>query len=297
MTATQTIEAPCKVNLHLGIHTQFDERGYHRVDSVMAPVGLFDTVTVSDAPHLTVCHQPALCVAPEKTTVWKAATLLAARLGIEPNVRVDVVARIPEKAGLGGSSADAGATLRLLAQRWGVAPGDPLVAEVARQVGADVAFFLDPRPALYLGGGDVLEEAFSPLALPVALVMPAGEGVSAKAAYQAFDAAPVESRSYGEMCEALRGAAGPARAARVTELLFNNLAPAAKALQAGCAEVEAWAAEQDEVASAIVTGSGSCVFAVCESLDAARAVAGRAAKMHNWWSYATLTVGTPAEIC
>ncbi len=297
MTATQTIEAPCKVNLHLGIHTQLDERGYHRVDSVMAPVGLFDTVTVSDAPSLEVCHQPALCVAPQKTTVWKAATLLAARLGIEPNVRVDVVARIPEKAGLGGSSADAGATLRLLAQRWGVAPCDPLVAQVARQVGADVAFFLDPRPALYLGGGDVLEEAFSPLALPVALVMPAGEGVSAKAAYQAFDADPVEARGYGEMCAALRGAAGPARAARVAELLFNNLAPAAKALQAGCAEVEAWAAAQDEVAAAIVTGSGSCVFAVCESLDAARAVAARATKMHNWWSYATLTVGTPAEIC
>ncbi len=297
MTATQTIEAPCKVNLHLGIHTQLDERGYHRVDSVMAPVGLFDTVTVSDAPSLEVCHQPALCVAPQKTTVWKAATLLAARLGVEPNVRVDVVARIPEKAGLGGSSADAGATLRLLAQRWGMAPCDPLVAQVARQVGADVAFFLDPRPALYLGGGDVLEEAFSPLALPVALVMPAGEGVSAKAAYQAFDAAPVEACGYGEMCAALRGAAGPARAARVAELLFNNLAPAAKALQAGCAEVEAWAAAQDEVAAAIVTGSGSCVFAVCESLAAARAVAARAAKMHNWWSYATLTVGTPAEIC
>ncbi len=296
MTATQTIEAPCKVNLHLGIHTQLDERGYHRVDSVMAPVGLFDTVTVSDADTLTVCHEPALCVAPEKTTVWKAATLLAARLGIEPRVRIDVVARIPEKAGLGGSSADAGATLRLLAERWGVAAGDPLLAEVARQVGADVAFFLDPRPALYLGGGDVLEEGFSPLPLPVALIMPAGEGVSAKAAYEAFDACPVEARGYGEMCAALREA-GPARAARVTELLFNNLAPAAKALQAGCAEVEAWAAEQDEVKVAIVTGSGSCVFAVCEDLDAACAVAERAAKMHNWWSYATLTVGTPEEIC
>ncbi len=297
MTATQTIEAPCKVNLHLGIHTQLDERGYHRVDSVMAPVGLFDTVTVSDAPSLTVSHTPALCVAPQKTTVWKAATLLAECLGVEPNVRIDVVARIPEKAGLGGSSADAGATLRLLAARWGIAANDPLVAEVARQVGADVSFFLDPRPALYLGGGDVLEESFSPLALPVALVMPAGEGVSAKAAYQAFDASPVEARGYGEMCAALREPAGAARAARVTELLFNNLAPAAKALQAGCAEVEAWAAAQDEVAAAIVTGSGSCVFAVCESLGAARAVAERAAKMHNWWSYATLTVGTPAEIC
>ncbi len=293
MAATQTIDAPCKVNLHLGIHTQTDERGYHRVDSVMAPVGLFDTVTVSDAPALAVCHEPALCVAPEKTTVWKAATLLAERLGVEPRVRIDVEARIPEKAGLGGSSADAGATLRLLAERWGVDAKDPLVAEVARQVGADVAFFLDPVPSLFLGGGDVLVESFSPLALPVALIMPEGEGVSAKAAYEAFDAAPVEARGYDGMLDALR--AGDATA--VTGLLFNNLAPAAKALQAGCAQVEAWAAEQDEALAAIVTGSGSCVFAVCETLEAARALAERAARDHNWWSFATLTVGTREEIC
>ena len=60
-----------------------------------------------------------------------------------PRVSIDVEARIPERAGLGGSSADAGATLRALAARWGVSPLDPRVIAVARRVGADVAFFLN----------------------------------------------------------------------------------------------------------------------------------------------------------
>ena len=293
MTATQVLEAPCKINLHLGIHSQTDERGYHRVDSVMAPVGLFDTVTVTDAPELTVLHEPALSVAPQDTTVWKAATLLAAELGVEPNVSVRVVARIPEKAGLGGSSADAGATLRLLAERWGVSPTDPRVIKVAQRVGADVAFFLDPRPSLFLGAGDAREEVFSPTALPVCLVMPDGDGVSAKAAYQAFDAEPSQPASYEPMCAALR--AGDA--ATTTGLLHNNLAPAAKQLQPGCAQVEAWLLQQPETLAALVSGSGSCCFAVCQTLDAARCVARRAAQQQDWWSFATLTVGTPEEVC
>ena len=293
MPGRQTVQTPCKINLHLGIHSQVDERGYHRVDSVMAPVALFDTLVIEDAPELSVRHEPALCVPPQKTTVWKAARLLAEALGVEPNVSITVTARIPEKAGLGGSSADAGAVLRALAERWGLDPLDRRVVGVARRVGADVAFFLDPVPSLHLGAGDVLKESFAELALPVALVMPEGEGVSAKAAYDEFDRAPEEPAGYEAMCRALR--AGDATAVR--GLLYNNLAPAAKRLQPGCAQVEAWMRSQPEAQTAMVTGSGSCVFAVCESLSAARDLAARAATERGWWSFATLTVGEEQKVC
>lgn len=293
MPGRQTVQTPCKINLHLGIHSQLDGRGYHRVDSVMAPVALFDTVVIEDAPELSVTHVPALCVPPQKTTVWKAACLLAEALGVEPSVAITVTARIPEKAGLGGSSADAGATLRALAERWGVDPLDQRVVEVARRVGADVAFFLDPVPSLHLGAGDVLTERFGEMTLPVALVMPAGEGVSAKAAYDEYDREAGEPVGYEPMCQALRD--GDAEGVR--GLLYNNLAPAAKRLQPGCAEVEVWMTGQPEVQAAMVTGSGSCVFAVCPTLGDARAVAGRAAAEHGWWSFATLTVGEPQKVC
>ena len=44
-----TLSAPAKINLYLGVHTERDDRGYHRVDSLMAAVGLSDTVTVTPA--------------------------------------------------------------------------------------------------------------------------------------------------------------------------------------------------------------------------------------------------------
>lgn len=42
-----TLSAPAKINLYLGVHTERDDRGYHRVDSLMAAVGLSETVTVT----------------------------------------------------------------------------------------------------------------------------------------------------------------------------------------------------------------------------------------------------------
>ena len=297
----QTIKIPCKVNLHLGIHAQKDQRGYHKVDSLMVPVALFDTVVVDDAPELTVTHEPQLCVLPERTTTWKAAVLLANKMGISPDVSIDVQVHIPEKAGLGGSSADAAATLYLLAQRWGVDPLDPLVVEVARAVGADVAFFLDPRPSLMLGAGDTLVETYtSTVDAPLAIVLPAETGVVTKEAYDQFDASPVAPESYEQLSSLLRAAgqdaSGPAatdKAAaskqliqQVAKLLFNNLAPAAKSLKPQVAEVEEWLKTQPGVLGAQVSGSGSSSFALCESRDAAEAIAATA-QAKGWRGFST----------
>ena len=60
------LTAPAKINLYLGVHTERDARGYHRVDSLMAAVGLADTVTVTPAQALTVGRQslwPSITVA------------------------------------------------------------------------------------------------------------------------------------------------------------------------------------------------------------------------------------------
>ena len=298
----QIIQIPCKVNLHLGIHTQKDQRGYHKVDSLMVPVALYDTVVVDDAPELTVTHEPQLCVLPERTTTWKAAVLLANKLGVSPDVSIDVQVHIPEKAGLGGSSADAAATLYLLAQRWGVDPLDSLVVEVAKAVGADVAFFLDPRPSLMLGAGDTLVETYASIVdAPLAIVLPAETGVVTKEAYDQFDASPIAPESYENLSALLHAdgqdAAGmepaPDNAAaskqliqQVASLLFNNLAPAAKSLKPQVAEVEEWLKAQPGVLGAQVSGSGSSSFALCESQDAADAIAA-AAQAKGWRGFST----------
>lgn len=292
MGSARVVRTPCKVNLHLGVHAEKDGRGYHRVDSVMVPVALHDTVSVSSAPALSVSFSPALGVPAERTGVWRAATLLAEALGVEPRVSVEVASTIPERAGLGGSSADAGAALRALCELWGVLPLDPLVLSVARRVGADVAFFLDPRPALFVGAGDVRVRTFPVTEMPLALVMPQAPGGSTVEAYAEFDRTGREPVGYEPMCAALAAGDVPAVAAR----LHNNLAPAARALCPEAEVAETWLRSQAGVLGAQVTGSGTCSFAVCESEAAADEVA-RRARGFGWLAWSTKTVGSEEKVC
>ena len=292
MPSARVVETPCKVNLHLGVHAEKDARGYHRVDSVMVPVALYDTVSVSEAPELVVSFAPELEVPAEKTGVWRAATLLAEALGVEPRVRVVVTARIPERAGLGGSSADAGATLRALAHLWGVSPLDPRVLAVASRVGADVAFFLDPRPSLFAGAGDVRVRTFPALEVPLALVMPQAGGGSTVEAYAEFDRTGVEPVGHEPICAAL--AAGDVAA--VATRLHNNLGPVARALCPEIEIVETWLRAQPGVLAAQVTGSGTCSFAICGSAAEADELA-RRAREFGWRAWSTKTVGSEEKVC
>ena len=54
-----TLCRAAKINLYLGVHTERDDRGYHRVDSLMAAVSLSDTVTVTPAQALPALLLPA----------------------------------------------------------------------------------------------------------------------------------------------------------------------------------------------------------------------------------------------
>ena len=105
------LTAPAKINLYLGVHTERDARGYHRVDSLMAAVGLADTVTVTPAQALTVQTVPASDFPMQKNTAYRAAIAMAERYGRDANVCVTIEKRIPLCAGLGGPSTDAAAVI------------------------------------------------------------------------------------------------------------------------------------------------------------------------------------------
>jgi 4-diphosphocytidyl-2-C-methyl-D-erythritol kinase len=289
----QMVSAPCKVNLHLGVYPQKDERGYHRVDSVMIPLDLANTIAIEDADSLVVAFHPAIDNMTHSAAV-RAATFLANELGIRPDVRIDIQRRIPEMGGLGSSSADAGCILRALAERWGIDPLDQCVVAIAKRIGADVPFCLNPAPALYTGAGDTFAERFPDLVgVPIALVMPAGSGSSTREVYGEFDRTAHVPESPERMCAALR--AGDI--AGVAASLYNNLAPAAKLLQPSIAMGEKWLLSQPGVVAGQVTGSGSCSFAICESAEAAEKIEDSAKNEQGWWAKAVLTVGLDARFC
>ena len=142
-----------------------------------------------------------------------------------------------------------------------------------------------------LGAGDTLVETYtSTVDAPLTIVLPAETGVVTKEAYDQFDASPVAPESYEQLSALLR-AAGQVVSdnqliQQVAKLLFNNLAPAAKSLKPQVAEVEEWLKAQPGVLGAQVSGSGSSSFALCESQEAADAIAA-AAQAKGWRGFST----------
>lgn len=284
------LQAPAKLNLHLGVYDERDERGYHRVDSLMVALDLADKVEVEGplpgALEPEVLCDPPVDVPAHKNTAFRAAVALAERLGRVPNVRVRIRKHVPDQAGMGGSSSDAAAVLLALCELWGVDPASPAVVEAARSTGADVPFFLDPVPTLLVGAGDVVQEAFPPLshAVSVALVRPQGPGVSTPVAYAAYDRDPIPPASPSALCHMLRQ--GTATPEDVAAHVHNNLDQVACALLPAVAEVRAWLLDQPGVLGGQVTGSGSCVFAICQDDAVAERVAVDARVRFGAWARA-----------
>lgn len=290
------VTAPAKVNLYLGVHTQRDDRGYHRVDSVMAATSLADVVTLAPAERLTVRTVPEADFPMEHNTAYRAACALGEAFGRDPSFEIVIEKHIPLRAGLGGPSSDAAATLMGLCHAWGINPRDERVDAIARSIGADVPFFLYGALAYCDGAGDRLREAFEPLAgAPIVLVKPVCAGVTAREAYEVFDQDPPAAAPLEPLLEALRAH----DAAEVPAHIANNLAPAACTIAPEIAGVVSWLRGQDGVLAAQVTGSGACSFALCESREAAERIARDADTKRGWWSCAATMEksGLSLQVC
>lgn len=283
------LAAPAKLNLHLGIHAELDERRYHRAESLMVALDLADEVCVEvvdglEVPEVTC--EPAVDVPAERNTAYRAAMELSSRVGRTPSVRIHIRKHVPDQAGMGGSSSDAAAVMRALCESWDIDVRYPLVAEAARAVGADVPFFLDPVPTLLTGAGDVVDRKFPPLAHPISVVLvrPAGPGVSTQLAYAAFDEEHEEPTDPGALCEAL--STGDATGAALAPLVANNLDSVACRLLPAVGQARAWLLARAEVLGGQVTGSGSCVFGFCANDDDAQRVAEAARERLGAWACA-----------
>lgn len=220
-----TLSAPAKINLYLGVHTERDDRGYHKVDSLMAAVGLVDTVTVTPAQALTVQTIPTSDFPMQKNTAYRAALAMAEHYGREANVCITIEKCIPLCAGLGGPSTDAAAVIVALAELWGIDRADPALDNIARGIGADVPFFLHASPAFYVGGGDVLATEYPALpATPVVLVKPREASVSTIEAYRRFDETPAPADKPGAIASALRSETQrrPTRSSTTTWVSFPH---------------------------------------------------------------------------
>ena len=149
--------ARAKVNLYLHV-TGKRADGYHALDSLAVFPEVGDRLSAAPADRLSLAVTGPFAAGLSGETdnlVLRAARLLAGQAGIEPKVALTLEKNLPVASGIGGGSADAAATLRLLGRLWSVEP-DPALAI---RLGADVPVCLMSRPARMSGIGEILRPA------------------------------------------------------------------------------------------------------------------------------------------
>ena len=183
------ISAHAKLNLFLRILAR-ESGGYHQIETAFALLELADELTVSRTPAgggvaLTV-HGPALGPADDNLAVRAARAVLDAT-GHTFGVALELTKRIPVRAGLGGGSSDAAATLHAVNALAGDAVPRPELLHLAARLGADVAFCASGAPAAVAWGrGERLFRLTPPPAAPVLLAVPP-VGVATPDAYRWWD--------------------------------------------------------------------------------------------------------------
>jgi 4-diphosphocytidyl-2-C-methyl-D-erythritol kinase len=179
--------APAKVNLSLRVVGRRED-GYHELDTVFQAVGLWDRLTVNPDRRLSMtCDAPGIPV-DGSNLVLRAASMLRERHGApELGGRFELRKEIPAGGGLGGGSSDAAATLVLAAEHWGLAVPRGDMLELARELGADVPFFLYGGTARGRGRGDRIEPLEPASERPLLLGLPPF-GISTARVFARFSA-------------------------------------------------------------------------------------------------------------
>ena len=176
--------APAKINRELRVGALRPD-GYHAILSRMVSIDLSDRMTAEPAERLEFSCDDDAVPGGDDNLVVRAAVLLARSAGIQPRVRLRLEKTIPTGGGLGGGSADAAATLRLLTRFWGLAELADELAALAAELGSDVPFFLSGGEAEVTGRGEVVTPVEdSPPAELLLLVPPFS--ISTAAVYRAY---------------------------------------------------------------------------------------------------------------
>jgi 4-diphosphocytidyl-2-C-methyl-D-erythritol kinase len=275
--------APAKLNLSLRVLGRRDD-GFHEIETLMVPLpGLADRIEIGEADAFAFeCDHPGV-PADDSNLAVRALRLFERRSGTTLPLRLRLEKHVPAGAGLGGGSSDAAAVLRLLAERAGGVPPDTL-AELAAELGSDVPFFLADGPAWCRGRGERIEPAPDLAALPVLLLKP-WFAVSTPEAYRRWrDAQPLPGIDHAPQ----PGPAGP---------LVNDLEAPVFSKHLFLAELRHWLQHRDETTAALMSGSGSTVFALLhpDANPDTLAAAARSQLDPELWSWSGHTKGNRGQ--
>ncbi len=248
------LTSPAKINLWLRIIAKRPD-GFHEVATRICPINVSDDVLLSlgtsDLPSLT-CSDSTLPT-DGSNLAMKALMAFEKLTGINKPWQIHLEKRIPHGAGLGGGSSNAASVLLGLNQLCGAPLSLTQLSELAAQLGSDVPFFLHQGVCDATGRGEKITPVphfHHPLHL--VLIKPPF-GISTPWAYQQWSESKIlngvpyhaQSMPWGDMVNDLE------------RPVFEKwiMLPALKK----------WLLDQGETIAALMSGSGSTMFAITKS--------------------------------
>jgi len=171
------LKARAKINLCLNVTGKEGDK--HALDTIIFPVGLSDEVVMEKSPSFLLTYDGK--VSPyDDDVVVRAVNLLKSYF--DGGIKVDIKKRIPEKAGIGGSSADAAAVVKGLETLYGFT----VDGEVLERIGSDVPAMYFGSPCRMVGTGKTVLPVDAPETIRFVLVTGA-TGVSTKNCFDLYD--------------------------------------------------------------------------------------------------------------
>lgn len=148
----------CKINLGLRIVRKRAD-GYHDLETVFYPLELHDIVEALHGQQEGIDFTTSgisIDGAPEQNLCMKAYALLKRSYELPP-VQLHLHKTIPAGAGLGGGSANAAFTLKLLNAKFNLQLSTERLLDLALQLGSDCPFFIINKPCIATGRGEIMD--------------------------------------------------------------------------------------------------------------------------------------------
>lgn len=177
-----TLISPAKINLFLQLLYKRAD-GYHELASLFQTISLHDTLTfqLSDLDNLT-CNDPSI-PQDDSNLILKAVNLFRAKTNLKFHIEIDLIKRIPNKAGLGGGSSNAATTLFALNELFNQPLSTQDLIALGSAIGSDVAFFFSSGTAYCTGRGEIIEE-LAPLPETHLTIVKSDAGLSTPLVFQ-----------------------------------------------------------------------------------------------------------------
>jgi 4-diphosphocytidyl-2-C-methyl-D-erythritol kinase len=245
---TIEVSAPAKINLNLRILRKRED-GFHDLETLMAPVGLHDTLSLSKAADALKFSCSRTDLETEDNLVIRAVRLVEKEVGQSLPLAIHLEKRTPSGAGLGGGSSDAAATLKAVQQLYELEISQERLLTLAAELGSDVPFFIHGTTSWCRGRGEILDPIDFPENLPLFLLRHSIE-IATPWAYRHW-ASSRELTAFPYAAQSLCWGE-----------VFNDLERPAFAKYLILGETKRWLLQQPEVEAACMTGSGSAMFAL-----------------------------------